>query len=94
MQAQRLLRLASSEQSLCVFIRWRGLKPTSNTEKRSQKVIEVVPDLIHKVLARKSTPIELVTKVHCALGLLNGEYSLLFKQLDGQVLDTHCEPKI
>lgn len=72
MQVQRLLRLVDTDHGLRVVIRWRGLTASEDTEEPLQQVFEDVPDLLGKLLARKSTPEALVAKARRALGLLDG----------------------
>lgn len=53
-------------------MRWCGLCQTDDTDEPLQKIYEAVPELLLKLLRRKSTPKELVEKACAAFRIPEG----------------------
>lgn len=72
MPVSRLLQLVEDNGSLFVSVRWKGLSSTEDTVEPLQRVYEDVPQLLLKLLRRKSTNADLRKRACVELGLEEG----------------------
>lgn len=73
MPVSRLLQLVEDNGSVFVSVRWKGLSPTEDTLEPLHHVYEGVPQLLFKLLHRKTTNADLRIKACIELGLEEGE---------------------
>ena len=69
MTVQRLLRLKEHPDGVYVVVRWKGLPNSDDTLEPLLKVNEDVPRMLERLLNRKNSPHELITKARKILAL-------------------------
>ena len=69
MPVARLMGLEDTENGIMVHVRWRGLPNTEDTLEPLQQVYDDVPQMLMRLLLRKSTPKALVQRAKAALTL-------------------------
>ena len=69
MAVQRLMELIDDTDGLKVRVRWKGLGESEDSLEPLQHVYEDVPELLKKLLTRKSTPASIADKARRALTL-------------------------
>lgn len=69
MPVARLLRLVEEDGQLFVAVWWKGLGKDEDSLEPIGRVHEDVPQLLHKLLARKNMPAHLRTRALAELGL-------------------------
>lgn len=72
MPVSRLLRLIEQDNQLFVLVRWKGLENSEDTLEPLLRVYEDVPQLLVKLLRRKTTNAELRSRACAELGLEEG----------------------
>ena len=69
MPVQRPMILVEENGILYVQVRWFGLNPSEDTLEKLERVYEDAPQLVEKLLVRKSTPKTLASKAKSLLKL-------------------------
>lgn len=69
MPVSRLMKLVDENGTVFVHVRWKGLTPTDDTLEPVARVHEDVPEMLVKLLNRKTTPADLRKRVRDELGL-------------------------
>ena len=69
MAVSRLMRLAESDDALHVVVRWKGLPHSEDSMEPLGRIYEDVPQMVLRLINRKSTARDLADKARAALSL-------------------------
>ena len=67
MQIARLMRLEDTTNGLKVIVLWKGLEKSEDSSEPLKNVYEDVPQMVNRLLKRKSMPAHFVAKSRAAL---------------------------